>query len=304
MDRIRRYCTDTDADTVRWVEQENRVYRGATETQRLLCSAPIEVGGWLRTMIWDKVPAVIMSATLGLKTGYLARTMGLGDGEAETFDAGSPFDYAEQAVLFTPDSSQPSPKEGPKWTAWSQQVTRRLVLKAGGDALLLFTSRRSMESAYEGLAGEFEEAGIRVLKQGDLPNGELLSEFKRGGAVLFGLKTWMEGVDVPGKALRLVVLDKLPFAVPTDILVAARADAYEAVHGRKSSFYGITCPAMELTLEQACGRLIRTVEDTGVMAVLDSRLATGYGTRILAGLPPARRTHDLRDAEAFLAATA
>jgi ATP-dependent DNA helicase DinG len=299
--RLRQYTMDEPEKTVRWVEQERNLRTG--ETKRLLCSAPVEVGRFLRSALWSKVPTVLMSATLanGGKFGFMAATMGLED--PETYDAGSPFNYAEQAMLYVPGTDDPSPKDKADWTAWAPQVTRRLVLKSGGDALLLFTSRSAMENSYTVLAGEFEQAGIRVLKQGDMPNGQLVAEFKKGGAVLFGLKTFMEGVDIPGKALRLVVLDKLPFSVPTDIVIAARVAAYEKVHGHRSSFGGITIPQMQLVLEQAFGRLIRTVTDTGVVAVLDSRLSgTGWGKQIVSALPPAKRTTELTQAEAFLAA--
>lgn len=315
--RLQKYTLDEAGETVRWVEQEKS--RRSDDTQRLLCSAPVRVAPFLRTAIWDKTPAILMSATLanGGDFGFLAGEMGLGQDEAATYDAGSPFDYARQAMLFVPGKDAPSPKEKNDWAAWAPQVTRRLVLKAGGDALLLFTSRSAMENAFTMLAADFERNGIRVLKQGDLPTAELIAEFKKGGAVLFGLKTFMEGVDIPGKALRLVVLDKLPFAVPTDIIVNARAEAYEKVHGYRSSFggnrncqacqregktcAGITIPQMQLVLEQAFGRLIRTVTDTGVVAVLDNRLATSrWGRDIVAALPPAKQTSDLGQAEAFL----
>jgi ATP-dependent DNA helicase DinG len=303
--RIRSYTLDSQDDTVRWIEQEKS--RRGPETQRVLASAPINVGPFLRATIWDKVPAILMSATLanGGDFGFLARKMGLDTSEIGTFDAGSPFDYSKQAMLFTPGKDAPSPKDKAAWGAWAPQVMRRLVLKSGGDALLLFTSRTAMDNAHFTLATDFERHGIRVLKQGDMPNAKLIGEFKRGGAVLFGLKTFMEGVDIPGKALRLVVIDKLPFSVPTDVIVNARAEAYEKVHGYRKSFGGITIPQMQLVLEQAFGRLIRTITDTGVVAVLDNRLAvTAWGRQITAALPPAPETHDLARAESFLALAA
>jgi ATP-dependent DNA helicase DinG len=300
--RIRKYTMDTAEDTVRWVEQEKNQRTG--ETRRLLCSAPVKTGPFLHSTIWSKTPAVLMSATLanGGDFRFMADKMGLDLAATDTYDAGSPFDFTRQAVLFTPGSDAPSPKsDKAAWGAWSPQVMRRLVLRSGGDALLLFTSRSAMDNAYAMLAGDFEANGIRVLKQGDMPTGQLIEEVKKGGAVLFGLKTFMEGVDIPGKALRLVVLDKLPFAVPTDIINAARTEAYEKKHGYRKSFGGITIPEMQLVLEQAGGRLIRTVTDTGVFAVLDNRLATArWGKDIVAALPPMRETHDLTVAEAFL----
>lgn len=302
MTRLTKYTLDPPEETVRWVEQERNL-RNPGETKRVLCSAPVKVGAFLRSALWSRVPTVLMSATLanGGNFGFMADTMGLDPAEVATYDAGSPFDYAEQAVLYVPGKDDPSPKDKGNWAAWAPQATRRLVLKAGGDSLLLFTSRSAMENTHSLLAGDFENHGIRVLKQGDMPNGQLVAEFKKGGAVLFGLKTFMEGVDIPGKALRLVVLDKLPFAVPTDIVIAARVAAFEKVHGVRSSFGGITIPQMQLVLEQAFGRLIRTVTDTGVVAVLDSRLAsTGWGRQIVSALPPAKQTSDLGTAEAFL----
>lgn len=317
--RVYAITTRPADDLVRWVEQATDD-RG---TRRVLCSAPVEVGGFLRATLWGKVPAVLMSATLanGSDFSYLASQLGLDPGEALTYDAGTPFDYAKQARLYVPDVNHiPAPKgrDIPAWQAGAQEATRILVKASGGGALLLFTARKNMNEAYRALARQFEAAGLTVLRQGDDSTKNLLARFKQGGAVLFGLRTWFEGVDVPGDALRLVVIDKLPFAPPTDIIINARDAAYERKHGPKSSFNGnrnckicndnhTTCngrtiPSMQLVLNQAFGRLIRHRDDKGVVAILDSRLtSTGWGKKIKSALPPAPVTEDIHEAADFLA---
>jgi ATP-dependent DNA helicase DinG len=315
--RIMRFTTESQDLTVRWIEQEETEYRGRKDTRRNICSAPIEVGPFLRAAIWDVTPAVLMSATLATGQGdfsYIEHRLGLNKGEALTLDVGTPFDYAKQAVLFVPDRDQPAPNGATTqaWRTWSQTVTEYMVNEIGGGALLLFTSRSGMNDAYRRLADGFRRQGMTVLKQGDMMTGQLIAEFKQGGAVLFGLRTFFEGIDIPGDALRLVVLDKLPFAVPSDVLVAARAEKWDRHHPARgpvpASFGDLAVPAMTLVLQQAFGRLIRHADDKGVVAILDSRLgwdaagrfSKSYGKRIVASLPPAGKTTDVRQAMAFL----
>jgi ATP-dependent DNA helicase DinG len=309
LNRIMLYTTDSDDQTVRWVEQEEEKGRQGA-FRRNMCSAPIEVGPWLRSVIWDVTPAVLMSATLATGQGdfsYIEHQLGLKPREARTVDVGTPFDYASQAVLFVPDKDRPAPLRATEtaWQSYAQVTTEALVKAAGGGALLLFTSRKNMNHAYQAMSYSFENAGLTVLKQGDAMPGELIRRFKEGNAVLFGLRTYMEGIDVPGDALRLVVLDKLPFAVPSDVLVSARADKWDRKHPARgpvpASFGDLAIPAMSLVLQQAFGRLIRHADDKGVVAILDSRLESkGYGRNIVKDLPPARKTTEVREAMTFL----
>jgi ATP-dependent DNA helicase DinG len=318
MQRLETYVTDDDGKTVRWAEEITLKARrgGAPATLVTLRSAPVSVAGFLREAMWDECPVIMSSATLTTGTrkvngtrapdfDYLSETLGLNRGEAATFDAGSPFDFQRQSRLYVPDGRFPAPEKNsmPAWRAAAQAVTRELVTKSGGGALLLFTSRSAMEESFTALAGQFEGAGLTVLKQGDFPTPELVRLFKADGhAVLFALRTFFEGIDVPGKALRLVVLDKLPFSVPTDLLNMARVDALIRKYNNQwAGFDRLTIPSMILTLTQAFGRLIRHSDDSGLVAILDNRLRSKrYGKQILAALPPARQLDSIRDAGEYL----
>jgi ATP-dependent DNA helicase DinG len=267
------------------------------------------VAPFLRGALWDVVPALLSSATLaaGKDFSYLAETLGLEPGEAVTYDAGTPFDYQSQMLLFTPEKGLPEPKSGQAGAAWrtyAQAVTLDLVTKSKGGALLLFTSRSALNESYKALAGMLQMQGLTVLKQDDAPTSSLIRQFKQdGNAVLFGLRTFFEGVDVQGSALRLVVLDKLPFAVPTDLVNRARCEALVRQYGKWADWDRLTVPQMILILTQGIGRLIRHRDDRGVVAILDPRLSSkSYGRRIIGALPPARRTTRPEEAMDFLAA--
>jgi ATP-dependent DNA helicase DinG len=305
--RMQAFATDEDDITVRWVEPE--------DGQLFLRAVPVSPAPFLNRMVWGEIPSVVMmSATLA--TGrtpagaadfsYVIRTLGLEDHGPVTFEAGTPFNYQQQALLFVPDKNQPIPSGASMgaWRAFAQSATEYLVRQSGGGALLLFTSRSAMEEAYRRLADGFEQDGLEVLKQGDEPTPALIRRFKQdGNAVLFALRTFFEGVDIPGDALRLVVLDKLPFPVPTDLQFKARCDAANKRAGRDVSFREVSMPVMTLPLIQAAGRLLRTSDDRGVIAILDPRLMSkGYGAQILRSLPPARQTTDPREAAAFMKA--
>jgi ATP-dependent DNA helicase DinG len=309
VERLQWYVLAPESEMARWLEQEEITVRGRRETRLSVRSAPISVGPFLRDMIWSTgKPVVLMSATLAVGSrkdpfGYIRRCTGLNREESTEFDAGSPFSYQEQALLYIPEKHipQPSGATAGAWRSFAQEATEALVTAAKGGALLLFTSRTAMEGTYSRLAPRLQAAGMTVLKQGDTTNAVLGQRFRdEEDSVLFGLKSFFEGFDVQGRALRLVVLDKLPFAVPTDVLHAARCDAITARYGNGAWFSQLTIPEMSLALIQAFGRLIRHLDDRGVVAVLDSRLtAKSYGPRILESLPPAPQTTDIRRALAF-----
>jgi ATP-dependent DNA helicase DinG len=314
LDRLRAYTTDPASKTVRWAELEVSKFRGQTRERLYLRSAPVSVAPFLRSALWDAFPTTLMSATLSTgkdrRTGetdfsYLERSIGLDRGEADTYDAGSPFDYPRQAMLFTPAKGAPEPVGAnvPAWRTYAQAVTGHLVRESGGGALLLFTSRSAMNEAWGGLAEQFEASGLHCMRQGDAPAGELVRMMKEdGNAVLFALRTFFEGIDIQGSALRLVVIDKLPFTPPTDLVHKARCEAVNAEYGDQwAMFDKLIVPEMLLILTQAFGRLIRHANDKGVIAILDPRLSSkGYGRKILAALPPARQTTDVEAASAFL----
>lgn len=175
---------------------------------------------------------------------------------------------------------------------------QRLVNASRGRAFLLFSSKRMLEDVYQEIAGQLD---FPILRQGDLPRMELMRIFRETeGAVLFGLKSFWEGVDIAGEALSLVVIDKLPFDPPDDPVHEARVAQMKAAG--ENWFGTYVLPQAVLRLKQGLGRLLRTREDRGVMAILDSRLySKGYGRLVLNALPPARRTSNLRDVEEFFA---
>ncbi|MGW7100370.1 ATP-dependent DNA helicase [Streptomyces sp. NPDC054838] len=289
---------------VRWAELYGDRSR-AGGTRWVIQTAPIQVGPYLREELWNEVPAVLMSATLSAGTGanrfsYVARTLGLED--ADTLDVGSPFDYPKQALLYVPDSSVPAPAGDTRaaWATWAPEATMHLVSQAGGGAMLLYTSRKAMDEAYRTIGTRLEAQGITCYVQGkDRTNREIAERFRaEEDSVLFGLRSFMTGMDFPGRTCRLVVVDKLPFAVPNDPINEARANACRARGG--NPFYDLAVPEMTLVLEQAFGRLIRSVNDWGVVAILDSRLSSKpYGKGIVRALPNAGATTALPDVKTF-----
>jgi ATP-dependent DNA helicase DinG len=294
---------------VRWIE----TYDVRGETRWRVKSSPVDVAPFLKEWVWDMVDsATLMSATLTSGTDrntgekdftYIKRTLGLWD--AQTVDVGTPFDFGKQALMFVPAPTQPSPKEYGAWMNYSLINTLRLIDAAKGGALLLFTSRKAMKEAYENMAELLGDKGYTTLMQGDgRTNKELARIFKEDThSVLFALKTFFVGVDVPGDACRLVVIDKLPFPVPSDPIFAARS-LKEEREGRRS-FNSLSIPIMILTLEQGIGRLIRSKTDRGVVAVMDSRLSsTPYGRQIVTALPDFPVTTSMDDIERFFAKSA
>jgi ATP-dependent DNA helicase DinG len=206
----------------------------------------------------------------------------------------SPFDFERQALFYVPRDLPPTSAE--EFADQAVDRVRDLVLASRGGALVLTTSVRMMQRLGQGLA---RAQPLPVAVQGDAPKSELLAEFRgRDDAILVATMGFWEGVDVPGRALRLVVLDKLPFAVPTDALVQARARRLEQEGVDPFSAYSV--PEALISLRQGFGRLIRTETDFGVVALLDRRLLDkGYGRRMQKHLPKSPLTHDLEVVRAF-----
>jgi len=206
----------------------------------------------------------------------------------------TPFDVARRAILYVP-RDLPEPSDA-AFAAVAAERIAALVAITGGGAFVLCTSVRGQRA----IARELQRLlPRRPLVQGDAPRGALLARFRAGGdEVLVGTASFWEGVDVRGDALRLVVVEKLPFAVPTDPVFAARCAAIEARGGQPFNEYAV--PEATLHLKQGFGRLLRSKTDRGIVAILDRRVVTkGYGARILASLPPAPRTDDLEEVSAF-----
>jgi ATP-dependent DNA helicase DinG len=289
-----------DEVLVRWVSEETTKGRNA-RVIKVLNTAPVHVGSFLRETVWETTPSALISATLSVGGSFAYLTERLGLEDPKTINVGTPFDYSTQALLFVPDAERPSPKKRDAWLTYSSIATLELVRAAGGGALLLYTSRSALTTAYETLAPRLRELGYTPIRQGgeDGTNKEIARKFQEDEhSVLFALKSFFTGVDFAGDTCRLVVMDKLPFPVPTEPVFQARSEQIERRGG--NSFSALTIPAMTLTLVQGYGRLIRTKSDRGVVAILDSRLTgTGYGRKIVNSLPDSPATTDLDRVQSF-----
>ena len=240
---------------------------------------------------------VFTSATLALDGHFehFARRLGLE--AAATLLVESPFDYQRQSLLYLPPGL-PDPGT-PAYTEVALEAVLPLVRASGGGAFLLFTSHRALAQAAARLRGLLPD-DWPLLVQGEAPREQLLARFRESGrAVLLGTASFWEGVDVQGSALRLVVIDKLPFASPDDPIVRARVQHLRATGGQPFRDYQL--PEAALALKQGVGRLIRSEEDEGVVVICDPRLSSrGYGRSMLACLPPMPVTRDLDEAIARL----
>ena len=254
---------------------------------------------------------IFTSATLAAPDmAHFMRQSGLP--EAMQMQAASPFDYAANALLYLPPAAAPAPNT-PEWADWAIDQMRSLVLASGGGAFLLFTSYRMMGEAARRIGNIFALRGLTVLVQGDMPKMEIARRFREdGSAVLFATKSFFEGVSIDGSALRLVIVDKMPFEAPSPLTQAMEADLLDK--GRAAGMSGKTLemhpfnalrvPRMVIELKQALGRLIRTQTDTGVMAVLDSRIRSSmYGRNVvLPSLPPAQMVNRTEMVQSFFGA--
>ena len=218
--------------------------------------------------------------------------VGLPTEKFDVHNVASPFDYESNALLYCA-AHLPDPAQGNRDKAVHAEI-EQLVIAAGGRTLALFTSYARLNAAYSDLS---ERLDFEILKQDDLPKMELLRKFAESESTcLFATQSFFQGVDVPGSTLSLVIIDRLPFPVPTDPLLSARREA----HG-KSAFTAIDIPIVATKLAQASGRLIRTQTDMGVVAVLDPRLVTkGYGKTIISMLPSMEFTKSIARAQEFL----
>ena len=273
---------------VRWLE-----LRGG-ERNISATAVPLDLAPVLREDLFRRVEtAVITSATLAVGDGFsfITRRLGLDDPELEPLTASlaSPFDYPRQAMLAIP-SDFPAPNtDGAGHLRRTLDAAADLIEFAGGGVFLLFTSHRDVKEA----ARDLRERGVAgrhpLLVHGESPRDDLLRRFRdHGDAVLIGTASFWEGVDVPGRALRGLLLGKIPFRVPTEPITAAQCEAIEAAGG--DSFAEYMIPHAALRLKQGFGRLIRTATDRGAVVICDPRVVTkGYGRRLIEGLPPANR---------------
>jgi len=266
-------------------------------------STPVDLSFTLKERLFEAVPAVaLLSATLatnGDKKGFsfVRSRLGLSDEDCvEELSVPSPFAYEKKCALYVP-KDLPRPGTDAFLDQSAVRIAQLIDIIDGG-AFILTTSLTAMQGLHARLK---QQIGQRLLLlQGERPKDALLSAFRaNGAAVLVATSSFWEGVDVPGQALRLVVLEKIPFAVPTDPVFQARSQALE--DAGLSSFAHLALPGAALTLKQGFGRLIRREDDVGVVALLDERVHTkGYGKRLIRALPPAYRTTELGDLRRFV----
>ncbi len=258
---------------------------------------PIDVSERLKELLFDDVrAAVLTSATLAVDGGFTFVKDRLGIEPTDELLLPSPFYFEEQAVLYVPREMPEPPQPG--FVDHAAEEIVRILNVSRGRAFVLFTSYANMNAVAERIAGRID---YPVFIQGEAPKAALLETFRETPhAVLLATASFWQGVDVVGEQLSCVVIDKLPFASPGDPVVAARIDRLRAHGGNPFGEYQV--PVAVLMLKQGLGRLIRSASDTGILAVLDSRLIRkSYGRRFLESLPPARLVHDLAEVERFMA---
>ncbi|WP_286141431.1 ATP-dependent DNA helicase [Mycobacterium sp. GA-1199] len=277
-----------DRTDVVWIEREDT--RGSVRT--ILRVAPLSVSGLLRTKLFENTTTVLTSATLTIGGTFdaMASAWGLTGGETEWkgIDVGSPFEHAKSGILYVAAHLPPPGRDG---TGSAEQLDEiaALITAAGGRTLGLFSSTRAAKAAAEIMR---ERLHTPVLCQGEDTTSALVKRFADDPETsLFGTLSLWQGVDVPGPSLSLVLIDRIPFPRPDDPLLTARQRAVAARGG--NGFMAVAASHAALLLAQGAGRLLRTVDDRGVVAVLDSRMATArYGGFLRASLPPFWATTD------------
>jgi ATP-dependent DNA helicase DinG len=289
--RVARFSGACDKDSVRWLD---------AGTQLRLVESPLDIAQAVRdkllregqqeasTRAW-----IFTSATLGDDARLTWFTEPCGLSQAEVLRVDSPFDYRTQACVYVP-RDLPKPSD-PGHSAGVAKLAAEGALALGGRTMVLTTTLRALGAIGEQLQRRFGDSReVEVLVQGQWPKRRLIERFREGnshgkpGCVLVASASFWEGVDVPGEALQLVIIDKLPFPPPNDPLVEARSQRLEAQGRNPFNDYFVAEAAV--ALKQGAGRLIRRESDQGVLVVCDTRLATmGYGRRLMAALPPMRR---------------
>jgi ATP-dependent DNA helicase DinG len=295
-----------DRNTVFWIER--RGGRGRASSARgisdsagsgkqnvFLQATPIDVGPILRECLWSKLEcAVLTSATLAVGGGFDYIRQRLGLEHARETILPSHFDYEHQALFYVPPDLPDA--RSPEFTTIASERIQQLLQITRGRAFVLFTSYAQMNDVYQRLLGFLD---FPMLRQGDAPKSALLEEFRlTPNAVLFATSSFWQGVDVQGDQLSCVIIDRLPFAVPSDPVVAARVKAIDAEGG--NAFFQYQVPAAVITLKQGFGRLIRSLHDRGLLVLLDNRiLKKQYGRVFIDSLPNYKKTTDLRKVEEF-----
>ena len=286
--------TQAEKKFVYWLEKRGK--------GMFLRASPVDVSELLREKLFDKVETcVLTSATLSSNGSFdfIRDRLGLDTVKTSGFEAPSAFDYERQAILYLP-RAMPDPRS-PEFTQLAAGEIVKILQATDGRAFVLCTSNQSMNALYELVSSR---VGYPCFVQGSMSKAGLLDRFRETpNAVLFATSSFWQGVDVQGEQLSCVIIDKLPFAVPSDPVVAARTRFIDESGG--NSFFDFSVPQAIITLKQGIGRLIRSTTDRGVIAILDPRLRTKrYGRDFLQSLPRMRITSSLADVENTIASTA
>jgi len=270
------FVTQPSPDNIYWVEIQ------PNNNQIALQIAPLHVGPLMEKFIWhEKASVILTSATLTANEGFDYIRSRLSADEADELQLGSPFDYETAAMLYLAnDIPEPSDANGHQRAV--EQTLVRLAKATGGRMLALFTSYAQLKRTSQSITGPLGEAGITVYEQGEGASANTLLETFREAerAVLLGTRSFWEGVDIPGQALSVLVIIKLPFDVPSDPIIAARSETFD------DAFNEYQLPEAILRFRQGFGRLIRTQSDRGIVAILDRRILTKrYGRSFIEALP-------------------
>ncbi len=296
-EKLSRWQSPDESGLIRWVEVLNQSVS--------LHSTPLNIADIFSGQLQAQLKAwIFTSATLaiGQSFAHYCREMGLDrmDPYPQTAVWGSPFNYAEQALLYSPQA-MPDPNSPDYFDTMVDRILP-LIIASHGRAFVLCTSLRAMRIVHEGIARGLEKAGLHLplLLQGEGSRSQLLERFRLlGNVVLVASHSFWEGVDVPGDALSLVVIDKLPFAPPDDPVLTARIEHIQ--RQGLNPFMHYQLPRTVIDMKQGAGRLIRNENDRGLLCICDPRmLSRSYGKVIWRSLPPMKRTREEAEAIAFL----
>lgn len=287
-----------DKNVVFWIERRGARAKTSSREFVFIQATPIDISQILSEVLFDQVESIVLtSATLAVNQGFQYIKQRLGVNGAREMVVPSHFDYESQAMLYIPPE-MPEPNSQVFARRAAEEI-RRVLEITRGRAFCLFTSYAQMRDIHDRLLGELE---YPMLLQGTAPKNALLEEFRiTPNAVLFATSSFWQGVDVQGEQLSCVIIDRLPFAVPNDPIVAARVKAINNDGG--NAFYEYQVPSAVISLKQGFGRLIRSLHDRGVLVLLDNRVVQkSYGRVFLNSLPNYKRARTLHDVESFFGA--